>query len=51
MVGSPCFYGWYRWGYGWPCGSQYQLLTNEETRQANNLLDEYLSIENLACNH
>lgn len=40
--GSPYFYNWYRWGYGWGYERQYQELTGEESALANLLLDEFL---------
>lgn len=39
--GSPYFYTWYRWGYGWSVDRNYQLLTAAETRLADKLLAEY----------
>ncbi len=41
--GSPYFYNWYRWGYGWPYERQYQELSAAETDQADRLLAEYLA--------
>lgn len=41
--GSPYFYNWYRWGYGWAYGRNYQPLTTLERSRANTLLDEYYS--------
>lgn len=44
--GSPYFYNWYRWGYGWSYLSndreKYQALTEEEQRQAKQLIEQYL---------
>lgn len=41
--GSPYFYNWYRWGYGWPFDRGYQELSAEEKRNAQTLLDEYFA--------
>jgi hypothetical protein len=39
--GSPYFYNWYRWGYGWSYDRKYQALTSEERRKADALVEEY----------
>ena len=39
--GSPYFYNWYRWGYGWSYERNYQELTEQEQARANELLNEY----------
>jgi hypothetical protein len=39
--GSPYFYNWYRWGYGWDYERKYQALTPAESARANMLLEEY----------
>ena len=39
--GSPYFYNWYRWGYGWPYERRYQALTPVEVAEADQLLGEY----------
>lgn len=41
--GSPHFYTWYRWGYGWSFERKYQPLTAEESRFADKLLAEYMA--------
>lgn len=45
--GSPYFYNWYRWGYGWPYLNQdrekYQALTETEQEQAKRLIEQYLA--------
>lgn len=41
--GSPYFYNWYRWGYGWGYDRKYQALTPAENARADALLDEYFS--------
>ncbi len=43
--GSPYFYNWYRWGYGWDYGRQYQVLTDEESVLADDYLRQYLAAE------
>jgi hypothetical protein len=39
--GSPWFYNWYRWGYGWSYQRKYQALTIEEQRLVSDKLVEY----------
>lgn len=39
--GSPYFYNWYRWGYGWSYERKYQTLTREERLLADRLVEEY----------
>ena len=41
--GSPYFYTWYRWGYGWPFERKYQPLTPSERRLADALLADYVA--------
>ena len=36
--GSPYFYNWYRWGYGWGYERKYQPLTPTEAERADELL-------------
>lgn len=43
LGGSPYFYNWYRWGYGWGYRRKYQALTPMETRKADELLAAYFS--------
>jgi hypothetical protein len=43
--GSPYFYSWYRWGYGWDFDRKYQELTLSEVARANTLLEEYYSVD------
>lgn len=38
--GSPYFYNWYRWGYGWSYDRKYQALTAEEHQFAQTLLQQ-----------
>ena len=38
--GSPYFYNWYRWGYGWGYERQYGPLTEEELKQVEQHLKE-----------
>ncbi len=50
MGGSPYFYNWYRWGYGWSYGRLYQPLTENEKRRAEMLLEAYLlEADNALC--
>jgi len=39
--GSPYFYNWYRWGYGWSYDSKYGPLTEEALAQVKQKLQEY----------
>lgn len=39
--GSPYFYNWYRWGYGWNDRRKYQAHTLEEQRMITEKLVEY----------
>ncbi|MEO0574337.1 MAG: hypothetical protein AAF004_02655 [Pseudomonadota bacterium] len=39
--GSPYFYNWYRWGYGWSFQRKYQALTPAEEETAQQLLANY----------
>jgi hypothetical protein len=41
MGGSPYFYTWYRWGYGWDYDRNYQPLTQEERAIAEAKLKAY----------
>ena len=41
--GSPYFYNWYRWGYGWSYDRKYQALTGEEQDLAKTLIDDYFA--------
>ena len=43
LGGSPYFYNWYRWGYGWGYQRKYQSLTPVETTRAETLLVEYFA--------
>lgn len=43
LGGSPYFYNWYRWGYGWPYGRYYQILNPEESQRADRLLQDFLA--------
>ena len=43
LGGSPYFYNWYRWGYGWGYRRKYQSLTSVETTRADTLLAEYFA--------
>jgi len=41
--GSPYFYNWYRWAYGWSYDRKYQALTSDERDLAEKLVGEYRS--------
>ncbi len=41
--GSPYFYNWYRWGYGWDYDRKYKKLTSEEKKQVEIKLKKYYS--------
>lgn len=41
LGGSPYFYNWYRWGYGWSYDRKYSALTKEETALVAKRLQEY----------
>ena len=41
LGGSPYFYNWYRWGYGWSYERKYQALTLKEQRMASDKLYNY----------
>jgi hypothetical protein len=43
--GSPYFFSWYRWGYGWSYDRKYQALTAAELGRADALLGEYFASE------
>ena len=43
LGGSPYFYNWYRWGYGWSYKRKYQRLTLEEQRMASDKLFKYFN--------
>lgn len=39
--GSPYFYNWYRWGYGWSFERKYDPMTPEEEAEAQRKLDRF----------
>ena len=41
--GSPYFYNWYRWGYGWDYERKYKKLSEEEKKQVEVKLKKYFS--------
>lgn len=43
MGGSPYFYNWYRWGYGWDYERKYGALTDEEQALVRKKLDQYFA--------
>ena len=49
LGGSPYFYNWYRWGYGWSYDRKYKPLTGAEQDQARALLSDYHADSNAVC--
>ena len=49
--GSPYFYNWYRWGYGWPYDRKYQALSEDEEKHADVLLEQYQTSGNKVCSN
>lgn len=48
--GSPYFYNWYRWGYGWSYDRKYQTLSSAERERADELIEAYFaSAEKPVC--
>lgn len=48
--GSPYFYSWYRWGYGWGYERKYQALSPAEVKTADRLIEDYFAAnEEQAC--
>lgn len=45
LGGSPYFYNWYRWGYGWGFDRKYKELTSRESDNAARLLKDYFDKE------
>jgi hypothetical protein len=43
LGGSPYFYNWYRWGYGWSYKRKYKPLTHDEEMTAQKKLEKYFS--------
>lgn len=43
LGGSPYFYNWYRWGYGWNYSRKYQPLTVAEQSRAQQLMETYIA--------
>lgn len=41
--GSPYFYNWYRWGYGWSYERKYKPLTDAEKKIVKQKLDKYFA--------
>lgn len=42
LGGSPYFYNWYRWGYGWSYDRKYQELSETETALADKMQQYYI---------
>ena len=50
LGGSPYFYNWYRWGYGWGYERKYQVLTTAEEKTADSLVKRYFATNKVpAC--
>ncbi len=47
--GSPYFYNWYRWGYGWTYERKYQALSAVEQKQVELLLNQYAATQGPVC--
>lgn len=43
LGGSPYFYNWYRWGYGWNYDRKYVELSKEERKVIEKKLSDYFS--------
>lgn len=43
LGGSPYFYNWYRWGYGWGFERKYEALTPDEVEVADMLVADYFT--------
>lgn len=43
LGGSPYFYNWYRWGYGWAYERKYKPLTEDEKRLVKRKLEKYFA--------
>lgn len=44
--GSPYFYNWYRWGYGWSYDRKYQALSPQERQRAEELVQVFFESKN-----
>ena len=49
LGGSPHFYSWYRWGYGWGYERKYQALSPAETEAADELIRKYFAANEMAA--
>jgi hypothetical protein len=49
LGGSPYFYSWYRWGYGWGYERKYQALSPAEVETADNLVKKYFATNEVAA--
>jgi hypothetical protein len=50
LGGSPYFYNWYRWGYGWGYERKYKALTPAEVETADSLVEKYFATNEIpAC--
>ena len=49
LGGSPHFYSWYRWGYGWGYERKYQALSPAEVEVADKLVRKYFAANEVAA--
>jgi len=49
LGGSPHFYSWYRWGYGWGYERKYQALSPAEVEAADKLVRKYFAANEVAA--
>ena len=49
LGGSPHFYSWYRWGYGWGYERKYQALSPAEIEAADELIRKYFAANEMAA--
>ena len=49
LGGSPHFYSWYRWGYGWGYERKYQALSPAEVEAADKLMRKYFAANEVAA--
>lgn len=47
--GSPYFFNWYRWGYGWPFQHKYQPLSQRQWQQVEQRWQEFEKSEVSIC--
>lgn len=49
LGGSPYFYSWYRWGYGWGYERKYQALSPAEVETADSLIKKYFAANEVSA--